>query len=647
MRSCGGSPGCVAVGASGEIVFSVDGSDWIRVDSSLHADRPDRLVDLQDVCFFNEAFIAVGGTYGDGRILRSTDGRDWQPVSPALGAGLTGIATGGGRVVAVGEEHVHVSGDGQVWERQADSPGLKRLAFGNGVWAAFGSGGKRYNSSDLTEWATRSFFEDPFSSTQWNASDIVFADGKFVLVGGYFSQNGASSSASIFLHSRDGISWSFGAPDDGETIFGVQRGVAFADGEFVVVGAGLFSSEGGELWTRRSLEPPGEWHTVAGSFTGVAGGEGRPFVAVRSSGEILLSEEGTSWTLVEPVVREYLCKVSFDAGRFVAVGGRSGSIGEPSGTAALFSSTDGVEWSAYIPEGSGKLSGIAYGEGIWVATGDDGAIYSSADALSWEDHSWPGTANDLSTLVHGAGRFIAFSRNRDRIYSSAEGTNWAISDGAPVADVEAAASIGGQLIAVGGNGLVATSTDGLTWIARRIHPSADFTGIVYAKGRYVIAGLDHAAFSVDLVEWEVIEVESGPREIVYAEGWFVGDDLTISRDGVHWQEARHTFSRPDRIESMLVVGEFLVSVQGLELWRSRISALRPEGLQVIPGAGVELMTRPDTRYRLLESSDLKNWTNKSGWEEGSGDYRIWATEFSGPGAFWRVKTAPAAIEEPH
>src|SRR5690606_7860488 len=63
-------------------------------------------------------------------------------------------------------------------------------------------------------------------------------------------------------------------------------------------------------------------------------------------------------------------------------------------------------WMA-VPSGtSTSLEGVAYGNGLWVAVGDDGMIRTSTNGTSWTQRS-SGTSNDLYGVAYGNGLWVA------------------------------------------------------------------------------------------------------------------------------------------------------------------------------------------------------------------------------------------------
>jgi hypothetical protein len=633
-----GDLGCVAVGMNAEIAFSGDGSSWKNILSPFHQSEETKNVTLFDVCYGNGTYVAVGGLYNRGYTARSTDGVNWQIAETSSPAYLRGVCYGDGKFVAVVDTTVLTSQDGLSWQALSESPGMRKVTYGEGRWVGISGDGKYHYSDDLVSWTT--VWGDFLGFIQEN---ICYGAGRFLSVGGW----GYDGRASVIQWSGDGTSWNFATSDDGESIWGVQKGCAYANGTFVIAGANrqsgynsrsTYTSDNASSWSREQSVSPANVHAPNGYLTDVAGYDGKPFIAVSSIGEVWRGSDGIDWTVIDSKPREYLKSLAYADGHYVAVGGRTDYIGGPLGAAAIFSSVDGVDWQAFIPDRIDTLSDITYGEGIWVATGDDGGIFTSEDVINWTDRSWPDTFNDLDIVVYGAGRFIAFSKNRDRIYHSEDSIVWQVTDGPPVADVNFAMFIKGEFVACGDNGLFLTSANGFDWIDLSIETNEDLYALSYGKGNYVLSGYEHVYSSANKIDWRSSEIQSPPRQIIYSRGWFVGNDLRASRDGLYWHAPPENFF-PDysRFESIEIVGKQFVGIDGLELWRASIDLEELNGLTLIEHSGLELPTQSNKSYRLLQSDNLKNWVPNGSWIDGSGDYFLWNVDYTGSRRFWKVE----------
>ena len=92
-------------------------------------------------------------------------------------------------------------------------------------------------------------------------------------------------------------------------------------------------------------------------------------------------------------------------------------------------STDGVNWSSsYMPQDWNN--GIAYGNGIFVATGDDQTIITSPNGIDW-DYNYISTTSYFSPsgVIFDGTKFVVFSDAADNqldIATSTDGINWTL-----------------------------------------------------------------------------------------------------------------------------------------------------------------------------------------------------------------------------
>jgi hypothetical protein len=110
---------------------------------------------------------------------------------------------------------------------------------------------------------------------------------------------------------------------------------------------------------------------------------------------------GTTWT-----VRAFsnpLLDIAYGNGTFVAVGEDG----------AILTSPDGTTWTARNSGADIILLGVAYGNGTFVAVGEEGTLLTSPDGITWTArNSGAGTARNsgagsiLLGVTYGNGTFV-------------------------------------------------------------------------------------------------------------------------------------------------------------------------------------------------------------------------------------------------
>ena len=185
---------------------------------------------LNGVRFAANLWIAVGAS---GRILTSPDGSNW--TSRFLGgtsATLNKTTFGAGLHVVVGNAGTVVtSPDGLTWDATTapTTANLNDVAFAAGTFVAVGAGGVILTSPNGVTWSDRSFGNEALTS-------VSFANGQFL----------ATGPGSNYFVSPDGITWTArftGASDAAldSAAFGDERFFVGENAAILATGAPLIS----------------------------------------------------------------------------------------------------------------------------------------------------------------------------------------------------------------------------------------------------------------------------------------------------------------------------------------------------------------------------------------------------------------------
>lgn len=155
----------------------------------------------------------------------------------------------------------------------------------------------------------------------------------------------------------------------------------------------------------------------------------------------------------------------------------------------------------------GNRSGMAYGNGKYVALGLDHALVST-DGQNWTRYDIPVTSLAMN-VVFGDGKFVAISQNNRDVRVSTDGQSWSkFTMPAPGGsqrwrDVTYG---NGKFVAVTDTGTtqIATSTDGQTWTAMAAPEANAWSDVEYCGGKFVAiasSGTNRAMVSADGVSW--------------------------------------------------------------------------------------------------------------------------------------------------
>lgn len=217
----------LALGINNTIASSKDGKDWTVYHPDIGYNE------WTDAVYDGSNWIVVGS----GKIFQSPSGTaasdsGWYRLMDVTGTNLWGIAYGGGKYVAVGDNGTILTASNKSWWDFQILSGeygksLAAVIYANGKFVTVSSSGKIYTSTDGQSWAEAYSGSSPING-------VTFGNGKFVAVG-----NGKAYTSS------DGSNWS--SSTSGQVLYSVDYG----NNKFVAVGAGgtLATSTDGTTWS--------------------------------------------------------------------------------------------------------------------------------------------------------------------------------------------------------------------------------------------------------------------------------------------------------------------------------------------------------------------------------------------------------------
>jgi hypothetical protein len=302
---------------------------------------------------------------------------------------------------ATNQGNLLTSADGLTWSRQTIAGGtwLVSIAYGNGNWVAVGAGGLVLVSSDLKTWVAAK------SVTTNKLNGVAYGGGIWCAVG---------DSATV-ITSPDALNWTIQPVPSDANATGFLHGIVYADvsaaqntpspvAGFIFCGAsagnGAFSGPGIALFM-----------PVNG---GQPGGVGpMPFDSETSSNlEAIYAAIGESITYGKITEGNIFQLVTVGWGIIVQIPD-SDNLGVP----LSYSSVPNVVYR-----------GLTYGNGYWVAAGEQGTILSSTNAFNWTQRF----AGDSPTTVTTATLLsAAYSEPLQRFVVTGTGGTILVSNAAP------------------------------------------------------------------------------------------------------------------------------------------------------------------------------------------------------------------------
>jgi len=318
----------------------------------------------------------------------------------------------------------------------------------------------------------------------WSERGIVGRQIRALAIGGGRWVAACDNPVGSVAVSSDGYAWEL---VDTATVQQIEVAL-YADSRFLAVGeAGtVVTSPDGSSWSPNLAENLIDYY-------GLTHGKGLT-VAAGDDGTILTTSDGRSWTRRNTPTTRNLHAVHYANGLFVA-GGRRG---------ALMTSPDGVAWTARNSGVANYIERISYANGRWVGVCEHGDLITSENGLAWAPRSTGSPYSDHEGLAYGQNQWVVVggyfinpaseSGAVTTIYTSADGVTWLrlpLNAGKRLRDITYA---NGRFVAVGNDGLVLTSTNGIDW-PRYWFTFQNLRRVTYANGRFVVVGNDGTLFS--------------------------------------------------------------------------------------------------------------------------------------------------------
>lgn len=153
--------------------------------------------------------------------------------------------------------------------------------------------------------------------------------------------------------------------------------------------------------------------------------------------------------------------------------------------------TCGSDWGA--TQRFDSLHSVAYGAGLYVAVGDDGAIQTSPDGITWTRRT-SGVIDRLQGVTWGGNQFVAVGGNDGHppsqgvILTSPDGVTWTQRTSDVTANLHGVAWGGNQFVAVGWGGTILTSPDGVIWTSRASGGFTDLNDVIWGDSQFVAVG---------------------------------------------------------------------------------------------------------------------------------------------------------------
>lgn len=485
----------IAVGDSGKIYESIDGENWIPIQSST----------VNRLC---SVAYALGAFYiaGNNVMLKSTNRRDWQEVYRNTGTIIYSIASNGttimiagrmdpayssdsgktwsdikgdwadiqNRAIWDGKQYIVASWDGSINYLTSDSTSVRVLTPSSGDLKALATNGKNYiaiglsgisaYTSNLSEWETGY----PIQSA------ISYANNKWFTISDRYS----------YYISSNGLSWKRIPNPENRIQKVINNG-----GAFLAIGksgsiynsstnATIYSSVDGERWEIDTMLAGIELYDII-NYNNV-------FFAVGTSGLIVKSSDGKHWEEVRKGGRNAFYKIFSASNMLFAACSDS-----------LLTSTNGKDWvPAKIEVYYGAwVNSLVYTGSKYIASSGNG-IHISLDGISWNKQNPSRSAYDLQW---NGTEVIAYLPSDNSISRSYDGIDWIKVYGGLSPDMHYIGSSKTTMIAVSRNGAIYISPGSFsTKIAQRVNAKAIKNKAFLINGSKAINRRKHKSLSLPM-----------------------------------------------------------------------------------------------------------------------------------------------------
>lgn len=508
----------IAVGNFGTVLSSSDGENWEIIETEFNNN-------VNDIIFVNDTFWAVGEK---GLIIKSENGISWQEMNQSTDQDLNKVTYGNGLFIAVGNSGViQSSSDGKTWANRVSGTNvnLSSIAFGNNAFVATGENASLLSSPDGENWQTVNVGEE----IDFDLVDVAFGNSVFVAIGfnktKYLTSNDGINwesrelsdggyhiyyindrffiaDWSHLISSNDGINW---VDKSGIYLASNKMGLAYGSGKYVSVNSDneIAKSDDGETW-----EHIIKWQS---SIYSLAFGNDK-FLALNDSGIVLSSIGGETWQKESELNYDssFLSFLRFGKGSFFATDNQQ-----------TYKSTEGKEWeqilegfnnidyclcnNQHIIVGDGinisenginwqrietpdhrYLTGITYGNGIYLATLEDGNILRSTDTIIWKEYNL-GAEHFKPKATFGNQMFLIIEDD-GTVFKSTDGIEWTTKE----THLEYIFKLIHQnetFVALGYNNIsIYSSTDGDTWQKHNIGTNRLISDIIFSDDKWTFVG---------------------------------------------------------------------------------------------------------------------------------------------------------------
>ncbi|GEM_PF-1632805 len=473
---------------------------------------------LAGVAYGNGQFVAVGY---NGTVLRSSDGLNWQTSTAYVNNALLNfqsIVWDGKEFVASTGDGTAISSDGSHWEIQKNPQYFQQIAVQGTTWVAqsHGNGAELWTKVPGKDWQNSLKIENTANS--YSYINKLISDGSQFIAIGSQQQNPADNPSQpvykgLLWISSDGLNWRTQNMDASDNLYQIAyNGKAYLAAAYAR-GTALFRTLQ-QHWYSTDLvhwellyegEEPGKNIEYLSRFKD-------NFMAVVSSGEVIISSDGKNWQTAP--------RGSLQGGVNGFADNGNIAVMSTYGTGISISTDGGSTWFSpfALAYNQNSLAAGTPGFVVLAYAGRDTEVLSSTDGKTWRQQVLQGV--NLQNVIWYRQQFIAYGAqnsgtNAPIAYTSADGVTWqahSLETNATTEFFAASNAVTLQskdtLLRVGYSAnTVMSSPDGFTWQHQQTAPqnfianTGLWDGQQYILGGYSYSGATQLYSSTNLVNW--------------------------------------------------------------------------------------------------------------------------------------------------
>ncbi len=360
----------------------------------------------------------------DGSVYRSRDGQTWQYLSQF--PEVVNLIGNGNVLISLSSQGATISEDGIDWQpidqlRNIDNIGYTTRASWTGRTFVLDV----YRQGFFTSENGRDWSSSP--TVVGTAYDAAYGNNRWVWL--HYLENGYSDEPRNFVKvlGSDGHRAVVPLPEPEARYRLIWSGRRFAALPSYVGLLHLYLSEDGETWQVLDGLPPGHYQSLAENDDRL--------VLIHEDGSIVTVTTDGEPRRFQPAAPAGA--VVWDGSRFVV-----------HTTMGALISSDGLAWQPNEASDQPALHSLAYGNGVYVGIGEDGAMVRSENSTTWEQR--PTNAALQGRDLHFNGRVFVFSDYMtNRVWSSADGRHWVYTLPDPIPGLRGVFDNGTELVTLG------------------------------------------------------------------------------------------------------------------------------------------------------------------------------------------------------